>query len=431
MSVQRTPMATIKIKENYSVVNEKSILLNDDSDPDLNFYNDFSIKCNSFNVSEALSHLATKQSEFSLLCFNIRSLSKNFNDFKTMLAGLNYNFHIICLTETWCQSFEIAQNSNFNIPGYKTIHQPRARGIGGGVCFFIHNSLNFKVVDKLSINDTDCESLSIEIINKDTRNIIITNMYRPPNGNYQPFKDHLKNLLSHYENKEIYLTGDMNLNLFNYDTNSHVRDLLNTLLQNNILPTINQATRVTKVSATCIDNIFTNAHYGSHNESGIIKTDITDHFSIFLTTKSQLLDKNSKVCSVFKRQINNNTLAKFYNRLSELNWELLNDCNNANDAYDLFLRMFLQQYEKAFPKTETKVKTKSIQSPWMTTALLKSSEKKQRLYEKFLKNKTCKNEKKYKDYKNMFENLKKQAKKNYYIDRFKESTGNARKKHGI
>ena len=42
----------------------------------------------------------------------------------------------------------------------------------------------------------------------------------------------------------------------------------------------------------------------------------------------------------------------------------------------------------------------------MTKGLLKSFKKKQKLYDKFLKNKTYQNEINYKNYKNVFETLK-------------------------
>ena len=50
-------------------------------------------------------------------------------------------------------------------------------------------------------------------------------------------------------------------------------------------------------------------------------------------------------------------------------------------------------------------------SPWMTKGLLKSSKKKHKLYDKFLKNKTYQNEINYKNYKNLFETLKFKSKK--------------------
>ena len=52
----------------------------------------------------------------------------------------------------------------------------------------------------------------------------------------------------------------------------------------------------------------------------------------------------------------------------------------------------------------------------MTKGLVKSSKKKQRLYEKFLKNRNPETELNYKQYKTLFKSLKNKSKKNYYSD---------------
>ena len=81
-----------------------------------------------------------------------------------------------------------------------------------------------------------------------------------------------------------------------------------------------------------------------------------------------------------------------------------------------------------FPKSEVKVKFKSDQSPWITKAIAKSSKKKQRLYEKFLNNRTPKNEEIYKTYKNIFETIKRRSKKKFYSGKLQEFKGDAKKK---
>ena len=65
------------------------------------------------------------------------------------------------------------------------------------------------------------------------------------------------------------------------------------------------------------------------------------------------------------------------------------------------------------------VKSKYLNTPWITKGIRKSSKRKQRLYEKYLKIRSKENEKTYKTYKNLFERIKKNAKKNYYRDKIK------------
>ena len=63
----------------------------------------------------------------------------------------------------------------------------------------------------------------------------------------------------------------------------------------------------------------------------------------------------------------------------------------------------------------------------MTKGLLKSSKKKQKLYDKFLKNKTYQNEINYKNYKNLFETLKFKSKKNHYAKLITKYKNNSKK----
>ena len=65
------------------------------------------------------------------------------------------------------------------------------------------------------------------------------------------------------------------------------------------------------------------------------------------------------------------------------------------------------------------IKSKYLNTPWITKGIRKSSKRKQRLYEKYLKIRSKESEKTYKTYKNLFDRIKKSAKKNYYRDKIK------------
>ena len=63
----------------------------------------------------------------------------------------------------------------------------------------------------------------------------------------------------------------------------------------------------------------------------------------------------------------------------------------------------------------------------MTKGLVKSSKKKQRLYENFLNNRNPEKEVNYKQYKTLFECLKKKSKKNYYSNLIESHKYNIKK----
>ena len=76
--------------------------------------------------------------------------------------------------------------------------------------------------------------------------------------------------------------------------------------------------------------------------------------------------------------------------------------------------MFSELYEKHFPLKDFQIKVKNLEAPWISKGLKKSSKQKQKLYIKFLKNKSIQNEQIYKNYKHLFEKLTKKANQTYY-----------------
>ena len=54
-------------------------------------------------------------------------------------------------------------------------------------------------------------------------------------------------------------------------------------------------------------------------------------------------------------------------------------------------------YEVIFSVTEIEIKVKKLKTPWFSKGLKKSSETNQRLYIKFLKNKSAESKEKYKN----------------------------------
>ena len=69
-------------------------------------------------------------------------------------------------------------------------------------------------------------------------------------------------------------------------------------------------------------------------------------------------------------------------------------------------RHFVQFMILFFPMNKIKIKTKDLESPWITKGI-KKSKKKQRLYSKFLKKRNEKTKKEYQDYKKLFGSIKK------------------------
>ena len=99
---------------------------------------------------------------------------------------MNVSFSVVVVTET--QYDETANKSSpLEIPNYSALHKTWKGLLGGGICIYIGKSLKFKVRD-----DIDIFNESIEILNKKSRNIVITAAYLPPKGHNKLFKDFVK-----------------------------------------------------------------------------------------------------------------------------------------------------------------------------------------------------------------------------------------------
>ena len=115
-------------------------------------------------------------------------------------------------------------------------------------------------------------------------------------------------------------------------------------------------------------------------------------------------------------------------RLSSiLHWRHVISQKDVNKTYETFLSTFLDIYETNFPYKLVTVKPKDVKNPWMSKALKKSSIQKQKLYVKYLKQKTTESEETYKDYKSLFNKLIKRAKDNFYIKILSKCQRNSRR----
>ena len=241
-----------------------------------------------YHLSDTLNDLTkNKQPEISLIHFNSRSLDKNLDQITDYLKTLNHKFSIIAFSETWLKD---KQNSPVftQIDGFRLVRDDRIHKNGGGVALYISTDLNFRIRHDLNLpNHSDYESIFIEL-ELNTKNKIISVIYRPPDAPAYPFINNLSSTINliNKEHKPTFICGDFNFDLLKTSSHNVTNEFLNTFYAGSFFPLIDKPTRVTTKSSTLIDNIFTNIL--DHKISpGILYNDITDHFPVF-----QILNKN-------------------------------------------------------------------------------------------------------------------------------------------
>ena len=203
----------------------------------------------------------------------------------------------------------INQNSLLQLEGYIPVHQIRKSHKGGRIALFIHDSLLYKLHTDLSINYEDIESLSIEILNSQTRNTIFNHVYKPSDGNLHVCKTFFKKILSESAavSKTFFLAGDFNINLLSFETNKKIQSFVNLMLESSMIPTINKPTSVTKHTAT--DNIITNYFLTSDFKSAMVKTNLYNHLSVIFINefKRDHTPTDDMEKSVYNRDFNENS----------------------------------------------------------------------------------------------------------------------------
>ena len=197
----------------------------------------------------------------------------------------------------------------------------------------------------------------------------------------------MKNILSKNEatEKEVILIGNFNMNLLDFEKKKRVQSFVNLMFRFGMIPTINKPTRVTRCTATAIDHVFTNTIMDNIEiKTAIVKTDISDHFPAIFATKNKIGAEITEQY-IFKRNISDQSIGKFKQKLRNIDWNNIKILRNVNDAYSKFLEIFLSLYNECFPKIKVKLKPQRQFNPWATKDIRKSSKKKQKLYEKILK----------------------------------------------
>ena len=129
--------------------------------------------------------------------------------------------------------------------------------------------------------------MTVEIQNKNSKNLLITCCYRPTSSAIKGLNRFLENVFKKAitENKLCFAVGDLNLNCVDYSENLEIRTFSNRISAHGCIPLIMKPTRITSKTISLIDNILTNFIFDTSltPKKGIIKSDVSDHFPIFVS----------------------------------------------------------------------------------------------------------------------------------------------------
>ena len=155
-----------------------------------------------YHTPSQLAHtIETKHNnELVLIHFNVRSLPKNKSKIELLLTQMPTLPEIIAIFETKLNS---SNRHLVDIKNYNFAHSDSLTN-AGGVGIYIRKDLSYCINYNVSVDNNDCKSLFIEILNKfpnnkhqPRKNIIVgvILLHRHPRQSYSAFQDKLCNII--------------------------------------------------------------------------------------------------------------------------------------------------------------------------------------------------------------------------------------------
>ena len=222
------------------------------------------------------------------------------------------------------------------------------------------------------------------------------------------------------EQKQIFLLGDFNINLLNYNEHQLTKEFLDSLASNSIIPYILQSTSIASHSKTLIDNIFSNA-LSFEEISGNITATISDHLPEFLFPPNVLSNPLCKKSNILQRDWSKFNKENLALDNFDKNWSEILQLNqhNGNLSMESYLDHLNAILDIHVPyKKVNKYKLRFKIKPWITPALQKSITIISHLLKKFINCDDSQTKEhlhtRYKEYRNLLSTLLKRSKTNYY-----------------
>ena len=318
---------------------------------------------------------------------------------------------IIICSETWLK----LPAKDVRLDGYEFIGNNRKNKKGGGVGIFISTALKHKVRKDLHVESNCMENITTEIM-CNRKNIVVWSIYRPPNTNHSEFMDHYTDYIRKIknENKEIILGMDHNLDFLKSEIHKPTAMFIARNLEHDLLSCITRPTRITKTSATLIDNIFIDSKYQEVYKSDVLLENISDHLPCRVIITDRLIRKK------MNKTITTRDTRKF--RIDNLKVELereywsVDENKDINECCNVFHNKLSKLVEEHLPVITKNVSSQRYRrEPWLSEGIMKCIVKCKKYYKlSLMKNATDSNIARYRNYRNTLNTIKRRSKINYY-----------------
>ena len=249
---------------------------------------------------------------------------------------------------------------------------------GGGIKIFYMENIEVTTVSELTGIFDSREQVFIKEVVPGVGPITFGTIYRPPAKSVPNFCEDFRTTLETVQNKRCIIVGDQNINTLNYQHDVNMRlyeDLFNEFGFYNEIDKPTFFSPITNTAISCLDHVFTNLNYPK--KSFVVEPPLADHFGTCVTFVNKV--KNILNKERFRDYSSRNT-DRFRENLDIEFRNFRSPQTHANEKA-LYLQKFLQDLlDKYFPVRIKYISTKRLNSPWMTTEILRCIDKKHRWF---------------------------------------------------
>ena len=381
----------------------------------------------------------------SILSLNCQSLHAKFDYIKLLIEKFMHNncpLQVLCLQETWISSG--TDLSPYIIPGYHLISTPHYASSHGGLLIYLSEKWDYTIKSNDTVSKL-WERQIIEIFDpnkKLRRKIVIGNIYRPPYNS----TDNLTNFLSEFSatliecnarGRNTYLCGDYNVDLLKMNRLQFNENYFDSILSSGYVPTITLPTRLSD-NSSLLDNVFT-TNISNTLSAYILNVHISDHQPVIVFTDDDLPHKNLKYITI--KTNSEEAKRHFCSSLKSKNiMDLLNrniHATDPNENYEVLEQTLKEVHNESFPERIVRFNVKKHKkTPWITTGILNSINRRNKLYKVLKQTKTdaisyATKKSNFNRYRNILSKTIAFAKRTYYIHIFDQCKRDMKKTWAI
>jgi hypothetical protein len=341
---------------------------------------------------------------------NIRSYGKNIDQVLIFLQDLKTEFDIIILGEAW-----LSYNTLFvSLDGYDIITTTQSQNKNDGLVIYAKTNL---AVRNVEVNFNGVFGLSLDF-GFGGRSFNVLSVYRTHETSMDMFISDLKN---HYQSmstgKSYIFIGDINCNILDGTLDRYADTYLDIMYDAGFVKGIDRPTRVTESSATLIDHIFIKHNNYNAVRTGVLHSNITDHYAVLVEVKCARPPRASG--SETSLMVTGKSTYIDYTVLAQLtgeqDWSAVTSLSDPDQSAEMFVNIVKELTDNSKkPKRQFSSKLRKIK-PWITIGIIKSIRHRDKLNQLLKKQPFNRDLRDYfSHYRNKLTELIRTVKKDYY-----------------